>query len=354
MPVETFKIAHLSDLHLAKAPNVKGLFDTGVRKGIVKFFQAIRDRDGGRCIGSYREADLRALVRSLNALNQKDPDRFDVYLVTGDLATTGNAENLAAAKSFISGKIPIGVPTGNSAFSEDGFHFPQSKLAILPGNHDRYVHPWLKPIGGLFEDAAHFGHNWLSGSPQCTSGHPRVKTFTFTKSQAKLHIVAADFSYLEHNCPRFFWKYLGKGRVDRDILDALIQVTQEKQKEGLVLWALHFPPDLANSKDIFLRVTGRRLLACHALELKIPLIFAGHTHIANDQGFIRGWRRDHTTRVICAGSPCAFDSKEKMFYEVSVGVGSDHSLKSLSVLRHAKRNITGPHSFSQVSFQPIP
>jgi 3',5'-cyclic AMP phosphodiesterase CpdA len=184
-----FRFLHLSDLHLSAQPGRLGPL------ALLKPLRIPLKLHQFGLLASHDPFILNELDNLIAYLGRSG--LLNGIIVTGDLATSGGAGD----QSFSATKI----------FTWDRC----ARVAILPGNHDRYRPPFCTP-GNLQFDISHL--------PLWTVGQGAQSSIV-TVDGGSVAVVAGDFSLPASvkNPARF----LGRGRVNARTLDAMIQLTQE-------------------------------------------------------------------------------------------------------------------------------
>jgi 3',5'-cyclic AMP phosphodiesterase CpdA len=213
-------------------------------------------------------------------------------VITGDLATTGLAEDLRAALAFVN------EPAIRGARSEQGTAtLAAAKLDVflVPGNHDRYASEFGDAGGIGFDEV--FTDFWERTS--------RVQSVWFESEGEQLGVIGADFSLacMEDARTPCVVGRLGQGRVYHHILEELqsetVRLRQEHPKIG-ILWAVHFPPSApGNSRGLHL-INGRDLISA-ARGYQVHHLLAGHIH--SDLTYTVPGKLPVT--VHCANSACS-------------------------------------------------
>jgi hypothetical protein len=161
-------------------------------------------------------------------------NRLDVILVTGDLATTGDARDLRPAHEFVDAapvsgrRAPWLTAAGKPTLQAAG-----APIVLLPGNHDRYQ-GLTKNAGGTQFDAF-FANYWKTSSRGQLPASPSVQTLVVLQGGTgeKLAIVAADFTLATNadaDASRGGWfAYLGQSKAYQVIVDALKKETADQR-----------------------------------------------------------------------------------------------------------------------------
>jgi 3',5'-cyclic AMP phosphodiesterase CpdA len=270
--MESFRLLHLSDLHIAVQQKVIGFPDrrhsSHYPLGQISLSPSSYDFDLAKAVAKH------AFLRG---------NQLDAILITGDLATVGYAADLNLAHDYVHASGLPAPLSGQPAWAwapwlgASGFPTLESSgapVVLLPGNHDRF-HGWWMHAGGTAFDFI-FRADW--------DGRRKAQTLIVLQlGRENLAIIAADFA-LQRDADADVatggrWAYMGQGKVYPAVLQALIQETQAQraQYERLaVVWALHFPPEWAGI-DPVLRLVDDHLLAA-AGKAGVRHLFCGHTH----------------------------------------------------------------------------
>jgi hypothetical protein len=312
-------ILHISDLHLAQ---------TALRKEILSVRKLTEIDTYKRLINHESAASFNpVVVGAVSELAQKYSAILDGILITGDISTSGDKDDLKEAFDIVDG-IPgsnhplLGALTSNRHFP---FDFPNDvPVFLLPGNHDRYYTDKKLYRPGSTDFHETFSKFWMKNQ--------NVKLCPIEKGSIRVGLVLADFSlnsidecqvdfgFLNNILDRLGWDKptkriagLAQGYVDEDILKEMVETanefvesTKEEGKQPIVIWAIHFPPRfpvgkgrVEKIKSEFKKLVNENDLIEAAKNCDIRLIVAGHTHQPN---FYRVDQID----VNCAGSTTQF------------------------------------------------
>jgi 3',5'-cyclic AMP phosphodiesterase CpdA len=292
MSIETFRLLHLSDFHIAATPRVLGGPD------VVHAFQFPLGSIQPFSSSSYCPDLARAVARYAF----KKANRFDALLVTGDLATTGKQGDLLPAHEYVSApgqSAPLAWnPTGwapwLAATGLPTLTSPGLPILLLPGNHDRFEGLFRHAGGTRFNTI--FGRSWRPGNVQ-TIG-------ILTLGKESLAIIAADFCLAcdadADTATDGPWAHLGQGKAYSAITNELIQETQRRRQRHsplAVVWAVHFPPEFMGL-DGTLRLLDEQNLIAAAKTAGVHHLFCGHTHEPREYPLASA----PTVMVHCAGS----------------------------------------------------
>lgn len=326
--VQYFRLAHLSDLHLATRANRRGIHHiVGPRSGFQALRQLIFCPGHESLTGTYHDRAARALLERLRTGFRDSGEPYDGIVVTGDLATVGTSDDLAVARRFVDGGSPF---NGSSAVHE--------WIAVVPGNHDRFRPPFNLPGSEEFEGARAFGPCWRRAESCGSTEHEKIQVFTLQKGDASLSLIAADFTlksgeYSIYNICR----HLSQGRVYDDRLSLLKTKTLDEKSAGrAVLWMTHFPPRFPRRR---IDLRQEQSLVNTARELDVPYILSGHTHEAREYqvGMTVGGR---LIRVLCSGSSLAYGEALRSFYEIELEITDNRVTNVISrpYWHHARRD----------------
>jgi 3',5'-cyclic AMP phosphodiesterase CpdA len=262
--MDTFRLLHISDLHLAVRPYMVGFPDW---KYLPQFPAGSRVLGPSSHDPDLTEAAARWLYRHAN--------RFDAVLVTGDLATTGHAADLGVAHNYLFAPAAAGYLSQAHAPTLQAGGVP---LCHLPGNHDRFDGLYMGPGSRQFDTA--FGQSgWSAGQG--------AQTLIVLQGAAgeKLAVLGADFCLASYWDSKGVWGYLGQGKVYPNVLQSLRRTTlQELQAHGPqvgIVWVIHFPPAFAGIDPDLALLDEPQVLAA-ARQLGVEHLFCGHTHEARE------------------------------------------------------------------------
>lgn len=252
-----FRLLHISDLHIStREGEVSWFDDPGLRQPFLL---------------STHDGDVLAALAEFAHVNRDDPG-LDAVLVSGDLASRGDAANLQKARDFL-----CAPATSGSHRTQDGqptLGAGPPRIWIVPGNHDRFG-PKLLPGGRDFDTI--FAAFWRFGQNcECLG--------TLRRGGAALALVGVDLTLASGD--RGSGPYFGQGRAYRHRMEALGDVTwaiQRAYPKCAVVWVIHFRPNAA---------WPLQLLDMENLEEAVgnfhpAAIICGHTHDL-DQFDLRG------------------------------------------------------------------
>lgn len=314
-----YRILHLSDLHTATQASRVGVNDWRARLS--------RGGDLSLRPTSHDPMCLQAAANLAWRLADR-PGRIHMMLVTGDLATTGSAEDLRTAWDFVGPLVPETVAPPDAADppaarTRGTVAALRVRKRLLPGNHDRYGpcasrREWLRVMRGevplyppgddTFDQI--FGSRWGVRRGAMNLGTLRIKEEVANAPAAPpLAVIGADLSLPAGDLGRYpavpRMGYLGQGRADAAILEALEEQTLavwRTASDAGVVWAVHFPPRFPANKPA-LELLGDYGLLERARRLGVRHLFTGHTHVA------KRYVADGVV-VHCAGSATAYGPEE--------------------------------------------
>lgn len=230
-------LLHISDLHITNNPVVM----------------------------NFRERRFNALSEAVEAYRK----HVDGYLITGDIAdNTISINDLFYAKSLLFSN-PV-TPQRNPYVSLYPLNFDDKPVILLPGNHDRYQFPGMKPGSTVFDEV--FRKQWRSvGEGVAFHLFPH-------KDAPLLMIVCIDFSLKHWSDSPVRMFYMGQGKAYPERLKKLKEVT-DMYGNLPVVWAMHFAPSI-DTKIIpeHLELSQSQNLIDAANDKKIKHILCGHYH----------------------------------------------------------------------------
>lgn len=259
------RIAHISDLHIASEPNrVNRIFD-GSSEYIYK--------DSKKSLLKPTSYKPRSLARILEYINK---EKFNYILLTGDIATTGQRQDLNISYDMLTGKQQIKDSIFGITFKE------HNKLLLLPGNHDRYK-KLFRPAGKNFNQI--YKSYWKNDE---------VNTKIIIDAHGnKIALIQIDFSLADNSKNPKQW--LGNGKVYKTTLKKIRDVVIEIKKEYEnieILCATHFAPSCSDSS---LALINEEKFIKLLNKYDIKHIFCGHTHEEKIY-------KENDINIYCAGS----------------------------------------------------
>lgn len=262
-----FALLHASDLHFYRREHTVGLPDSlpALARGDISPLN----------VGLVSSHDLH-LADALAQFAFVNRDGLDAVLVSGDLATTGDVQDLTLALTFLTAvpsdgdyHTPEGLPTLAAA---------GKPILLLPGNHDRFGPAWKLYPGGntRFDDL--FGNYWRAG-------RGAQVLWAGQRDGAHLALVGADFCLAAgDNAGLAVYGHFGRGHVTEEVTDPLVALTQEVRQQhphGVILWVIHFEPDAAENTLALYDPDG--LLGEAVAQARPDAILCGHTHLASTE-----------------------------------------------------------------------
>lgn len=197
---------------------------------------------------------------------------YDALLVSGDIATTGSDADLKTAASLFE------APTTTAGFltrqNAPTLHALQNKIALIPGNHDRFGPATPGALGyspGSKNFERFFGRFW-------NAPHGARELQAIGKDGTTLVLIGADFTLQSADLGRGVVGHLGQGRAYRDCLTALRGLTHDartRYPKAVVVWVIHFDPLLIDGSCALLDAGD---FVDAAEREGIPAVLSGHTH----------------------------------------------------------------------------
>ena len=297
--MESIRILHASDLHIAKEDGIKSLIEPRSARQVLK---SLKDR---ALATSYDASVLQSFadfVRSQRSL--------DAVLLTGDIATTGSYDDLATAHRFVRGDTVPWFSGNFRIFSEPSIAGTDAPLWLIPGNHDRFSpHRYLGFAPGSREFHRVFQSLWDDD----------VRLYpTISRGDTSVTIIGADLSLRRsRDCGLKPWNRYAQGKAYPDIVKKLEEVTRlalnnHGSKHAIVLWAIHFPPRYPGlsprmkllDSDAIIRAANRS---------GVRAVLTGHTH--NDLKYSRHGMK---FEVLCAGTASEFLPKNGNHFQIII------------------------------------
>lgn len=277
-----FRLVHISDLHLGEKTDYYATHEGLVLESLWAWFNS--GKNYALDLSTY---DSDAASGLLDYINDQVRDSYvDAILLTGDVSASGREADFTLAKTLFSGRDETDFDLLGLKHRL-GDH-SSTQVWPMPGNHDRFdPNNYHLPRTFAFEE--HFGSDWCANLAQSRSVHTTsdfVKARLCEKDGEILCICFADFtlsdwSHAEAKSPLGMW---GAGYAYYHVLADLISTTKSIRRENsrsVVLWAVHFPPELDEEKLKVKRslklINGSRLVKA-AVNNHVPLLFAGHIH----------------------------------------------------------------------------
>lgn len=273
---ESFRLFHISDLHLAAST-----YYTERGRSFLRSYGLKETAER-----HFRPAQLALLKAVARAAYLSSP--LDAILITGDLANWGDVESLQAALRFVA------ADPADTWHDTEGLPTLRGRdvpLYLLPGNHDRYsqgVGGWGGAGGTHFDEV--FKDYWNVGQG--------VNGFVLKQS---LGIVIGDLTLASSFHGTTFLGGLwgqGKAYIERvAFMRVMTQLLREQYSNIPIIWAVHFAPGFEGlPRDLQLIDDGRLIQA--AQDMDIRYILCGHTHEPRDYPVGAG----NSVKVLCVGS----------------------------------------------------
>jgi len=302
-----FRLIHISDLHFSGRPNAVNPFLGADRLrwpdfALFKHFTFLGP-----------SSFLPPLATHLSIYLDSVQQEIDAVVLTGDLATTGEAVDLGVGKDYFFQDSTTADVSLQSVLRFSSKKIPDLPVILMPGNHDRFEGMRYLPAGKGFEKV--LGSSWDAGQPITTYNGSSVKVVVLTKGGEHLAVCLVDFSLrsMRHQIGSLGW--LGQGKVYNDTLGELEKLTvrvRRQYKNVYVIWAIHFPPEPPEERRNMCLIDGK-LIGPKAAACGVELILCGHIHRALTYSV----GASSTVRVVCAGSA------------TSAELGSEHALFEL-------------------------
>jgi 3',5'-cyclic AMP phosphodiesterase CpdA len=277
-------ILHISDTHFHHRKNTIGctdiLSDLYEAKEIDKVLKILGSK------ADFLSGHDEAVAEAVASFAWANRDQFHVIVVSGDLATKGDAEDLQMARDFI-----YGAPAKRQAYrSAAGSHTLQAAgkpIRVIPGNHDRFGR-WPYAPGACHFDEV-FGEVKDQGMPVWQRKKRVQELWKDGPEGASLVVLlGADLTLRPDDKMladegHFGVGYLGRGCVTKGDVDLLMEQTKKARRDNpgcAVFWVMHFRPGLAESKYLSLcgDVDYLRDKAADAKVAGVKGILCGHTH----------------------------------------------------------------------------
>jgi Icc-related predicted phosphoesterase len=264
-----FRLIHISDLHIGAVPNRLGAMDR-MEKGEQPNLFASHDLHASRLVA----LKIRDLLST--RLSQRHP--IDLLLISGDVATSADPEDLDQARDYIDNVLKLGHIESATLASSRTAHNALNIFA-MPGNHDR-----MTSLGkfGMQTYEEKFEDYWPDEDGYTRSFSARVIKKTISGTASHLAIIGGDLSYgVEQNRGLTSGAAnLGKGqfvqRFHGPALRDLTEMLRREYENCCVIWAVHFPPS-GLVRDHY-RLDYWNELMKLARDIEIPLILSGHIH----------------------------------------------------------------------------
>jgi hypothetical protein len=216
--METFRVLHLSDFHFCLEPNRRNYLSV-LQSPRNEILTLLFNRETKYTLrpGSYRQN----LAEGVASFVYERRNEIDLLLITGDLGTTGMAEDLTVAHNFIF------HPAENTYL----YYAPETLLVLLPtlqgakrgimffaGNHDRYADNKGTPNCANFES--------VFGDQLSTRRDPEIAILTGDGGE-EIAFIAADFCLrsVQHAAPGALSHY-GQGMAYDSVVSDIVKKTR--------------------------------------------------------------------------------------------------------------------------------
>ena len=338
-----FRIAHVTDLHISRYENWLSPFEAEDKaKALSKaaLDVLLKRNSRGRVADIFYPSTFNPdVAQSLLRTLHTELSNLDAIIVTGDIATTGDPKDLAFAKEFFDGKMPL---EWNSIAGSLPSILKDRKYTFLamPGNHDRYQGIAKGPSSNEFEK--YFGDFW-----DMERGHTygviggdthRVRITTLRQENTILAILSADFSLQSSHSAVGAEGYLGQGRVDSKVLVELAFATsslkEQTSESGLALvliWAIHFPPKFPKIEPELELLDGE-MLVDEASKCGVDCILTGHTH--ETLLYMAAANGPLPVKIICSG-PSSGISKHGMYAFSIIEINDDQGVLKIIPMHYS-------------------
>lgn len=282
-----FRLLHVSDFHYCTEPNRKNwvdLFRDPPGLSLMQLNNGIRLSDLPTSYSAeISEASARFLLQ--------EGREFDLVVISGDVATIGSPDSIAAAFRFVdeSRAVPWSYLSSTWRPTLGG---DARRTFLLPGNHDRF----RDRVGstGSPEFNRSFQKYW---NPSLFVQHKVLQD-----GNSHLAVVAGDFCLATDGDVSTVLHRLGRGKAYAEIVGEMASRTswlRSKYENVVPVWVTHFPPIQLPLLDTFLALIDGEHLRWEAKRQDVAVILAGHLHRTEVHLGL------DMTPVLCAGSMCA-------------------------------------------------
>ncbi|MAZ16870.1 metallophosphoesterase family protein [Mycolicibacterium poriferae] len=228
----SYKLAHISDIHMSPLPGVRSI--DLLSKRITGYINWKRNR------AAHMDSDT--LVRLVNAMKAGTPDHI---AVTGDLTNLALDAEIANAALWLRS---LGA---------------DSDVSVVPGNHDAYV------PGALSKAAAAWRDNMTTEAPDTPV---TSNGFPFLRRRGPLAVIGVNSAVA--TAP-FFASGIFSRRQANGLADLLRKADDDKLFRVVLI---HHPP-VRNAATPQKRLYGIRLFQSVIREHGAELVLHGHTHL---------------------------------------------------------------------------
>lgn len=312
------KILHASDLHISMNEEVRSPVDkwSDLDKWDVSA-SGWRDKkaaweeiwksflSGTTSASSYQSAILRSFAEFANKYCKKYDDDgravsgfIDAVVLTGDLATTGEEDDIKLVKAFLEAPANEDYPHTSGPGRDATLSALEVPVLYLPGNHDRLelvdeaawtiaglkkVPMFFKPGGKHFDThLSDVGVNDFRSFP--VQRAPVIKSPLPDGRTLSVYLFLADFTLRDFN-DHDDWGggWIGQGRAYDDVCDQLADQTIKLRNSlpadeiPAFIWAGHFPPKFPGVSDS-LRFVQDFVFLNAAKRAQVDAVLTGHTH----------------------------------------------------------------------------
>lgn len=268
-----FSFLHVSDLHFGAPPHKDGfpsIAPDRLNPNNENFSLFATHNENASSLLAITIHDLVNTFRS-------NPNLYHAIIMSGDISTSADSEDLKLAKSFVYDTVRSGkLPGDNTSRRHNGK--PKPDIFLIPGNHDRLTRRGFLDHTS-FENT--FSAHWPLENNQkrfCQAS----QTFEARSKSGKLEklvLVGADFTLDTQPPAPAHISTIGLGAVvSRTHIEELRKATKRfRDKSVAVAWVVHYPPVNDAPKWHKLDDKNNNLLAL-ADEMKVPVILSGHLH----------------------------------------------------------------------------
>lgn len=278
-----FNLVHLTDLHFGHLPNQTNIAQSNLfRRKLGRATRRLLAPATHDLVISERVA---AWVFDTSARLEHEDDTLDALVLSGDLATTGQQDDLDAALQYIDAppaKDFYRAPAPGE--EDDSAHLATvAELAnlcfLIPGNHDRYKNNSGNAGGTRFD--AVFNKYWSNNTHGVIASIiEKPATASSFDQLERLALVGADGCLRRRaDAPMLGAFERSQGFVYPNTLTALKEKTIEARRQfpGItVIWVIHFPPH--GNVSWYERMFEYENVEAASKVLNVSVILSGHTH----------------------------------------------------------------------------
>ena len=298
------RILHISDVHVTRLDEI--LRYEMMASGPLQRFMARVERGYRDALKAvYLNSSDPSILTRLTAWMLRSVAEFDLVTISGDLADSGSADDLALARRFIFGPASRDYPhetaarPGQPSIGTIAGLPRRIPVVLFPGNHDHFASEllrvqspsektsWYRQVAKRFEE-------WVSQNGERALEYqfavdekgnlvPRGKA---GPNSERFAMIVADFAIdrTAGRAPDSVFGHVSQGRVVRSDLDQIVERTKETGETMPVIWAMHFAPEPGELgppeepvREVLKLIDSDQLEAA-ACDLNVPVILAGHTH----------------------------------------------------------------------------